>query len=306
MPQLDTDAARVLEALAAYPAPDLKAATPSEMRSFYAAFPTMPGAEPHEIRELTVSGAEGDLPARLYRPSAVAGLPILVWYHGGGWVIGDLRTADWVCRELCVQANTVVISVDYRLAPEHPFPAGPEDAFASFGWVARNAAAIGGDAGKISVGGDSAGGALAAVCCLLAKARGGPAIRSQLLVYPGADHDLARPSITEFADAPILTSQTMAWFRAHYFALGTDLSDMRASPALAADHTGLPPACVLTAEMDPIRDAGEAYAATLAQAGVLTTAKRYSGIFHGFFTMGPSMAKTREAVADAARFLRTV
>ena len=228
-----------------------------------------------------------------------------MWYHGGGWVIGDLRTADWVCRELCMQAGMVVVSVDYRLAPEHPFPAGPEDAFASLRWVAEHAASFGGDTTRISVGGDSAGGALAAVCCLLAKARGGPAIRSQLLIYPGADHDLGRASVTEFAEAPILTRETMDWFRGHYFPPGTDLSDMRASPALAPDHTGLPPACVLTAEIDPIRDSGEAYAVTLAQAGVLTTAKRYAGIFHGFFTMGPSMAKTREAVADAARFLRT-
>jgi acetyl esterase len=302
--QLDADAARVIEAFAAYPAPDLSTATPKELRDFYAAFPTMPGAEPHEIRELTISGAEGDIPARLYRPSPDADLPVLVWYHGGGWVIGDLQTADWVCRELCVQADTVVVSVDYRLAPEHPFPAGPEDGYAALGWVAANAASIGGDAARISVGGDSAGGALAAVCCLLAKHRGGPAIRAQLLVYPGADH-ADRPSITEFADAPILTREAMNWFRGHYFPPGTDLNDMRASPAFAPDHTGLPPACVLTAEIDPIRDSGEAYAAILAQAGVLTTAKRYSGIFHGFFTMGPSMAKTREAVADAARFLRT-
>ncbi len=305
MPQLDADAARVVEALAAHPMPDIRTASPAALRAFYAAFPAMPGAEPHEVRALQVAGAEGPIAARLYRPSAAANLPVLVWYHGGGWVIGNLDTADWVCRELCVQAGMAVVSVEYRLAPEHPFPAGPEDAFAALGWVAGHATSFGGDPARISVGGDSAGGALAAACCLMARARGGPAIRSQLLVYPATDHDLTRPSTSAFAEAPILTGEAMAWFRGHYFPPGTDLSDPRASPGLAADHTGLPPACVLTAEIDPIRDSGEAYAATLARAGVLTTAKRYLGIFHGFFTMGASMAKTREAVADAARFLRT-
>jgi acetyl esterase len=306
MPKLDDDAARVIAFIAASGAPDLASLTPAELRAYYANVPAMPGPEAHEVRDLRVAGAEGEIGARLYRPSAAEGLPILVWFHGGGWVLGDLRSADWVCRELCMQAGCVVLSVDYRLAPEHPFPAGPEDAFASVRWAATHAAEIGGDAARISVGGDSAGGALAAVCCLLAKARGGPAIAGQLLIYPGTDHDLSRPSASEFADGPFLTRDAMVWLRKHYLGADGDLSDPRASPALAPDHTGLPPACVLTAEIDPIRDAGEVYATILAHAGVLTTMKRYNGIFHGFFTMGPSMAKTREAVADAARFLRTV
>ena len=306
MPRLDADAARVIEFLSGLPAPDMRTISAQDFRAYYADFPAMPGPDVHEVRDLHVAGAERPIAARLYRPSAEANLPILVWFHGGGWVIGDLRSADWVCRELCVQAGTAVLSVDYRLAPEHPFPAGPEDAHAATAWVAANAGALGVDAARISVGGDSAGGAQAAVACLLAKSRGGPTLRSQLLIYPGTDHDLARPSVTEFADGPVLTSEAMDWFRTQYFPPGTDLTDPRASPALAPDHAGLPPACVLTAEIDPIRDAGEAYAAILAQAGVLTTAKRYSGIFHGFFTMGPARAKPRVGAADAARFLRGI
>ena len=306
MPTFDPDAARILEYLAASGAPDIATMQPAELRTYYSQLPAMPGPELHEVRDLSVSGAEGDIPARLYRPSAAQDLPLLVWFHGGGWVIGDLGSADWVCRELCAQAGTAVLSVDYRLAPEHPFPAAPEDAYAATCWAAAHAAGLGIDPARIAVGGDSAGGALAAVCCLLAKTRNGPPIAAQLLVYPGSDHDLTRPSASEFADGPFLTAETMRWFRHHYLGAAPDLSDPRASPSLAPDHTFLPPACVLTAEVDPIRDTGEAYAAILVQAGVLTTAKRYNGVFHGFFTMGPLIGKTIEAVRDAAGFLRGV
>ncbi len=306
MANIDDDAAQILAFLAARGAPDMATLSPADVRAFYAGFPTAPGRLIHEVRELQVAGAEGEIPARLYRPSADTGLPILIWFHGGGMVLGDLQSGDWACRELCVQANTVVVSVDYRLAPEHKFPAAPEDAYAALLWVAANAAALGGDATRISVGGDSAGGTLSAVCCLLAKSRGGPALRSQLLVYPGVDRDLTRASVTEFANGPILTRQSMLWFRHHYHNSESELLDPRATPALAESHAGLPPACVLTAEVDPIRDAGEAYAVRLAQAGVLVTMKRYNGVYHGFFTIGPMIGKTVEAVADAARFLTRV
>jgi acetyl esterase len=306
MARLDDDAVQVLKLLAARGQVDITTLSPPEVRAHYAQFPSAPGPDLHQVRDLTVAGAAGDLPARLYRPSAAENLPVLIWFHGGGMVLGDLKSGDWACRELCLQAQTLVISVEYRLAPEHKFPAAPEDAYAALGWVAAHAAALGGDPARISVGGDSAGGTLAAVCCLLAKARGGPAIRAQLLVYPGADRDLTRPSITEFARGPILTRDTMLWFRGHYHASEEELADPRANPSLAADHAGLPPACVLNAEIDPLRDAGEAYAGILARAGVLTTMRRYNGVFHGFFTMGPAMAKTRQAVEDAAWFLKSV
>lgn len=306
MARIDEDAARVLEFLAARGAVDITTMSPPDVRAYYAQFPSMPGCDVHEVRDLTVDGAAGSLPARVYRPVADGDLPVLIWFHGGGMVLGDLRSADWVSRELCSAARTVVVSVDYRLAPEHKFPAAPEDAYAALQWVAAHAGDIGADANRIAVGGDSAGGTLAAVCCLLSKMRSGPAIRSQLLVYPGTDRDLTRPSVTEFARGPILTRDAMLWFRGHYHSEEAELSDPRANPALADDHTNLPPACVLTAEIDPIRDAGENYANVLAHAGVMVTMKRYNGVYHGFFTMGSAIAKTREAVADAARFLATV
>ena len=303
--RLDADALQVLAAIAARGRIDISTMTPLQVRAYLSGEPKPAGAVVHEVRGLTLSGAEGTIPARLYRPSASPDLPVLVWYHGGGMVIGDLASADWVCRELCMQADAAVVSVDYRLAPEHRFPAAPEDAYAAACWVAAHAGELGVDAGRMAVGGDSAGGTLAAVTCLLARERGGVRLRAQLLVYPGTDGgDMSRPSVAEFADAPILTRAGMIWFRGHYFGEADDPSDPRASPALAADHAGLPPAFVVSAEIDPLRDSGEHYAGVLARAGVLTALKRYNGVFHGFFTMGPEMGKTREAVADAARFLR--
>ena len=306
MAEIDDDAARVLTFLAARGPLDVARATPAEVRAFYAGFPVAPGPQVHEMREIEVAGADGLLAARLYRPSAAQDLPVLVWFHGGGMVLGDLDSGDWACRELCVQAGTLVVNVAYRLAPEHKFPAAPHDAFAALQWVAANAAALGGDSLRISVGGDSAGGTLAAVCCLQAKAQGGPAIRSQLLVYPGVDRDLERASVHEFARGPILTRDSMLWFRGHYHTHEDELLDWRATPALAPNHGGLPPACVLTAEIDPIRDAGEAYANALSHAGVMTTMKRYNGVYHGFFTMGPSIGKCALAVSEAAGFLRRI
>jgi len=304
MAKLDADARQVLAELAARGRFDITTVSPLQARTYLAAGPKPDGAVVHEVRALSVAGAEGSIPARLYRPSAAPDLPVLVWFHGGGMVLGDLSTADWVCRELCMQADAAVVSVAYRLAPEHRFPAAPEDAYAATCWVAAHAAELGIDASRIAVGGDSAGGNLAAVTCLLARERGGVRLRSQLLVYPGTGADLSYPSVEEFADGPILTRAAMVWFDDHYHAEGDDPADMRASPALAADLGALPPAFVVSAEVDPLRDAGEHYAGLLARAGVLTALKRYNGAFHGFFTWGPQMAKTREAVADAARFLR--
>ena len=301
---LDDDAAQMIALLASSAGADITQMSPPEVRAYYDQFPAMPGAQVHEVRDFPIPGPQGDIPVRLYRPSAATGLPVLVWYHGGGMVIGTLKQADWVCRQICADAGMVVVSVDYRLAPENKFPAAVEDAYAAAAWVYAHAAEIGGDAARVSVGGDSAGGTCAAVASLLARDQGGAVILSQLLVYPGTDRDLTRPSVTEFAEGPVLTKAAMLWFRGHYHSDPAQLSDPRANPALATTHRGLPTAFVITAEVDPIRDAGENYARLLAQAGVLTWSKRYNGVFHGFFTMGPMMAKTREAVADATRFLR--
>jgi acetyl esterase len=304
--KLDADARQVLRDMAARGRLDIASLSPLQARAALAGMPRPAGPVVHEVRPLSVAGAQGDIPARLYRPSHAPDLPVLVWFHGGGMVLGDLSTADWVCRELCMQADAAVVSVAYRLAPEHRFPAAPEDAYAATGWVAAHAAELGIDGARIAVGGDSAGGQLAAVTCLLARDRGGVRLRSQLLVYPGSGvgGDHAYPSAEDCADGPVLTRAAMTWFSEHYHGGAADESDLRAQPAAAASHVGLPPAFVVTAEVDPLRDTGEHYAGLLARAGVLTALKRYNGAFHGFFTWGPEMARTREAVADAARFLR--
>jgi acetyl esterase len=302
--KLDADARQVLRDMAAHGPLDIPSLSPLQVRAYLAGVPKPDGAVVHEVRALSVAGAEGEIPARLYRPSAAPDLPVLVWFHGGGMVLGDLASADWVCRELCMQADAAVVSVAYRLAPEHRFPAAPEDAYAATMWVAAHAAELGIDAARMAVGGDSAGGQLAAVVCLLARERGGVRLRSQLLVYPLSDGDLSYPSVEEFAEGPVLTRAALVWFSEHFYGGPEPATDLRAWPATAASHANLPPAFVVTAEVDPLRDAGEHYAGVLARAGVLTALKRYNGAFHGFFTYGPDMARTREAVADSARFLR--
>jgi acetyl esterase len=303
MATLDEDAAQVVGLLAARGFA-IEKMTPAEIRGLMAAAPRMPGRDVYEVRAVVIPVQGGRIAGRVYRPSAAFGLPVLVWFHGGGMVIGDLESADWVCRELCVLAGHVVVSVDYRLAPEHKFPTAVEDAYAALRWVCDSAAEFAGDPTRVSVGGDSAGGTCATVACLMAAERGGPPVLAQLLVYPGVDRDLTTASAVAFADGPLLTREAMLWFRRHYHADEAEFQDWRATPARAGSHRGLPPACVLTAEMDPIRDAGEAYGALLAREGVMVRMKRYRGVFHGFFTIGPMVAKTVEAVGDAARFLR--
>lgn len=304
MSEFDEDAARIVAVLSASGAPPIETQTPEQIRAAYRAFPRPQGRDMAEIRVVDMPGPLGTIRGRLYRPSVEAGLPLLVWYHGGGMVIGDLESGDWVCRELAGLANSAVLSVDYRLAPEHKFPAAVEDAHAAAQFAIAHAGDLGADAARVSVGGDSAGGTCAAVACLLARERGRAMPRGQLLVYPGTDRDLTRPSVLEFGDGPVLTKAAMLWFRGHYHSDLAELQDWRANPALAPHHRGLPPAFVQTAEIDPIRDAGENYGNLLAHAGVMTTMKRYNGVFHGFFTMGPMMRKTIEAVADAAAWLR--
>jgi acetyl esterase len=304
MPEFDEDAARIVAVLSASGLPPIESQTPAQIRAAYRNFPHPQGRDMAEIRAIDIPGPLGPIPARLYRPSVETARPLLVWYHGGGMVIGDLESADWVCRELAHLADTAVLSIDYRLGPEHKFPAAVEDAHAGAQFAIAHAADFGADPGCVVVGGDSAGGTCAAVACILARERGGAMPRAQLLVYPGTDRDLTRPSVTEFANGPVLTKAAMLWFRGHYHSDLAELQDYRANPALAPHHRGLPPAFVLTAEIDPIRDAGENYGNLLAHAGVMTTMKRYNGVFHGFFTMGPIMRKTTEAVADAAAWLR--
>ncbi len=242
-----------------------------------------------EARDLTIPGQGGDIPARLYRPagtSAADGLPVLVYYHGGGWVIGNLESHDATCRSLANRAGVAVVSVDYRLGPEHVFPAAVEDCWAATQWVAANGGELGVDGRRVVVGGDSAGGNLAAVMALLARDAGTPDVRLQVLVYPAVDARMGHASVDENASGFLLTKDDMRWFYGHY-GLGPVVTadDWRLSPLLAASHAGTAPAIVLTAEFDPLRDEGEVYAATLEAAGVPVQLQRFDGMIHGFFGM---------------------
>ncbi|MEN8159131.1 MAG: alpha/beta hydrolase, partial [Myxococcota bacterium] len=231
-------------------------------------------------------------------------LPALVYFHGGGWVIGSIDTHDGSCRDLANRIGCVVVSVDYRLAPENPYPAAAEDCYAATKWVSENAAAVGVDPGRIAIGGDSAGGNLTAAVALMARDRGAPALRHQLLVYPVTDADFSRPSYRENAEGYLLTTKAMEWFWGHYVPDPARRQDAYAAPLRAPDLSGLPPAFVLTAEYDPLRDEGEALAARLEQAGVPTRLTRYEGAIHGFFAMGLLAEVARRAVDDAVAELR--
>ena len=301
---LDEDAAQVA-AMAQARGMSIESATPRQLRALLAAAPRPLGPNLHAVTEIAIPVAGGQIAARAYHPSAEARLPMLLWFHGGGMVLGNLDSADWVCRTLCAQSGHIVISVDYRLAPEHKFPTAVEDSYAALRHIQAYAASLGGDPARIAVAGDSAGGACAAVACLLAAHRGTPQPHAQLLIYPDVNRDPTLPSAIEF-DGPLLTQSALLWFRRHYHSNEAEYLDWRATPPNAAVHKGLARACILTAEMDPIRDAGEAYGAQLAQAGVMVTMKRYNGVQHGFFTTGPAIAKSVQAVADAARFLREI
>jgi acetyl esterase len=284
--------------------------TPDEAREGYRALAAMlgPGPEVHRVEDRTIPGPAGDLPVRIYQPGEGDGRGVLVFFHGGGFVIGDLDTHDRECRVLCNGADCVVVSVDYRLAPEHRFPSAHEDAFAALRWVGENAASLGGDPGRIAVGGDSAGGNLSASVALRARDEGGPDLRLQLLVYPTVDgrRDASvHRSIDENAEGPFLLKSTMDYFFGHYLADDAEAPlDTRLSPLLADSHAGLPPALVATAEFDPLRDEGEAYAAALETAGVPVRLQRYDGMPHVFFQLSPVVDAGRELLERCAAALR--
>jgi acetyl esterase len=249
-----------------------------------------------------VPGPAGELPVRVYTPEGEPPFPIVVWFHGGGWVVGTLDTYDPLCRALAAAVPAVVVSVGYRLAPEHPWPAAVEDAYAATLWASRNAAGLGGAQDRLAVAGDSAGGNLAAVVALGARDRGGPAIAFQLLVYPALDAAADTASWRDHAEGFHLTAAGMRWYWDHYLG-GADGRAPDASPLRAAFLGGLPPALVIVAEHDVLRDEGEAYAARLAGAGVAATATRYPGMVHGFFRWRAVTATADTALAEAAAAL---
>ena len=256
-----------------------------------------------KVEDRTIPGPGGDLPLRIYTPEGAAPFPILVYFHGGGWVICNLDTHDGICRSLANGGGCVVVSVDYRLAPEHRFPAAPEDCYAATCWMAEHGRAIGGDPARIAVGGDSAGGTLATVVTLMARDRGGPSLAHQLLVYPVTDHGYDTASHREFAAGYMLNKDLMTYFWSQYLRDEADERSPYVSPLRAPNLGGLPSALVITAEYDPLRDEGEAYAARLRDAGVPVTLSRYDGVFHPFFGMPAVLDQAQSARQEAAAAL---
>jgi acetyl esterase len=260
------------------------------------------------VAELEIEGGDGMLAARHYAPAEHAeSLPMLVFFHGGGFVFGDLDTHDALCRLLCRHAGVHVLAIDYRLAPEHPFPAAVEDAQAAFGWACANGERLGADSRRIAVGGDSAGGNLAAVVAQLAARAGGPQPAMQLLIYPATDLLERRRSHDLFGKGLFLTDDEMDWFQDMYLGSGREHSaDPRASPLRAEDLSGLAPAVVATAAFDPLRDEGEEYARALRDAGTPVLLRRFPGMIHGFVNMGGMSRRCREGVIELAGATRAM
>ncbi|MGI9606913.1 MAG: alpha/beta hydrolase [Acidimicrobiales bacterium] len=256
------------------------------------------------IDDRTIPGPGGPLAIRIYRPIDAPELaPALVYFHGGGWVFGTLETHDAVCRAMCALSSAVVVSVDYRLAPESPFPAAPDDAEAATVWVIEHGDEIGVDGARVAVGGDSAGGSLATVVAQQFSRAGGPDLAAQVLVYPSTElADVGHGSHVENGEGLLLTAAFMRWFSDHYVPDPADRTDLRASPA-RGELAGLPPAFVLTAEYDPLRDEGNAYAAALAAAGVDVEHHVFPGQVHSFFTQYGLIDDSNDAVARIAAFL---
>ena len=299
---LDPGLRAMLDQLAALGAPPTSQMTPDEARAGYKLLAAADG----DLEE--VGGVESrdiaGVPCRVYRPmdAGPGPLPVLAWFHGGGWVIGDLDTAEPTVRRLANRSGFVVVSVDYRLAPEQPFPAAVDDCWAVTSWLARDAGELGGDASAIAVGGDSAGGNLAAVVSLLAR-DAGIALRHQLLVYPVTDLTSESASYAENGEGYLLTADTMRWFINHYTG-PEQRHDWRASPLLADDVAGVAPAHVISAGFDPLRDEGDAYAERLAVAGVPVAHDRIPAAIHGFFAFTAVTPLAGEAMDRAAQHLR--
>jgi acetyl esterase len=302
---LDPKAKAVIDFMAQMPMPPWAEVDPVAYRAASEAgrFPP-PDLALAEITDSTIPGPAGPIAVRIYRASLDDNQPAIVYFHGGGFVIGSLNSHDGTCRRLAHGSKCTLVSVDYRLAPEARFPAAVDDSYAAAVWVAENAKTLKIDPSRLAVAGDSAGGNLAALVALLARDKGGPRLCHQLLTYPVTDMACKSESYITNGQGYFLTQEMMAWFALQYMPAGHDPEDPLLSPLYAADLSGLPPATVITAEYDPLRDEGEAYAKRLQEAGVPTKLVRYDGVIHGFFSMNGMIDQADDAHAFAAGELR--
>lgn len=263
--------------------------------------------EVEHVEDIEIEVVDGKIPIRVYHPSPRQVPPIVLFFHGGGWTLGSLESHDHICRKIAVEANVLVVSVGYRLAPEYPFPTGLEDCYHSLQWVHKNGERLGGDAQKIIVMGDSAGGNLATTVALKAKNENGPPIIQQVLIYPVTNITaLNTPSYNNFSMGYHLTKKRMDEFRRHYSVNGKDWANPYVSPLLADDLQNLPPALIITASFDPLRDEGEAYGKKMKAAGVEVTISRYKGTIHGFFGLSGLGTAGDKAIKEVAELLKTI
>ncbi|KAB0496616.1 alpha/beta hydrolase [Pseudomonas vancouverensis] len=303
--QLDKQIAAVLQQFREIPEPDYSQVDAVQYRQFSDnLLPAIPGDPMSEVRELRVAGAEGELEARLYRPLEQDDLPLLVYFHGGGFVMGNLDTHDNLCRSLARQCEAVVVSVAYRLAPEHKFPAAPLDCYAATCWLVEHATALGFDGSRLAVAGDSAGGNLALAVSQLAAQRKGPKIGYQCLFYPVTDAACDSQSFEDFAEGYLLSAAAMRWFWQQYLQEAVQADDPLASPLRAENLADLPPTTLITAGFDPLMDEGEALAACLRDAGVPIRLRRCEGMVHGFISMAPFVEAAAQALTDACADVR--
>jgi acetyl esterase/lipase len=303
-PQVEWVLARIREA----GSPEYWQMTPQQARDWHNRKAGLLDVKPEpvfNVEDRTISSPATDIPVRIYTPRASDGaLPVLVWLHGGGHVVGSLDSYDALCRQLALQADCIVVSVDYRLAPEHKFPAGVDDSIAALEWAGLHAADFGGDPARLAVGGDSAGANLASVCAILARDAGGPRLCFQLLVYPRTAADETLPSHHEFAEGYLLTRKTILWFHDHYRSSDADRHDFRYAPLICRDLSRLPPALVIVGEYDPLRDDGIAYATRLEQAGNAVELTQYPGMIHPFFSMSGAVDAGKRAIRQASSALK--
>jgi acetyl esterase len=305
---LDLQVQDFLERLAAAKMPPVQEMTVAQVRAQMNLSTRFLGPLPRiaRVEDRRIPGPGGEMRVRVISPQGAATepRPVLVYFHGGGWVLGNIESHENVCRAVANAAGVIVVTVEYRLAPEHRFPAAVDDAYAATTWSASHATEFGGDPERIAVGGDSAGGNLAAVACLMARDRGGPRIAYQVLICPITDYNLHNDSYREYAEGYFLTRSEMAWYWDHYVPKLDDRWHPHASPCRAGDFSGLPPALLITAEFDVLRDEGETYASLLQSSRVPVNVSRYAGMIHGFVRRYPFFDQGKSAIEEIARELR--